>query len=153
MNNAASESNIHSTNSGYLLVTPPAGMSISSSGLISWTPAASQTLTTNTIMTVVTNGNPYDLVTPRLTATNSFQVIVLPNLSATNLTRSVVNGTSLALNWPADHTGWRLQIQTNSLAKGLGTNWATFAGSTATNQEVIFMVRTNGAVFFRMAYP
>ena len=30
---------------------------------------------------------------------------------------------SLILSWPWDHTGWRLQAQTNSLAIGLGTNW------------------------------
>jgi hypothetical protein len=151
--NTATEPNIHSTNAGYQLVAPPAGMTISSSGVISWTPAANQTLTTNTVTTVVTNGNPYDSVNPRLTATNSFQISVLPNLTVTSLTHFTANGTNLGLTWPADHTGWRLLIQTNPLSKGLGTNWATFPGSTATNQEIIPFMPTNAAVFFRMAYP
>jgi uncharacterized repeat protein (TIGR01451 family) len=76
--NTATNSNIHSTILGYGLVDPPAGMSISASGIITWTPAQNQSPSTNTIITVVTNSNPYDLVNPRLTATNSFMVIVLP---------------------------------------------------------------------------
>jgi uncharacterized repeat protein (TIGR01451 family) len=76
--NTATNSNIHSTILGYGLVDPPAGMSISASGIITWTPAQNQSPSTNTIITVVTNNNPYDLVHPRLTATNSFTVIVLP---------------------------------------------------------------------------
>jgi hypothetical protein len=57
------------------------------------------------------------------------------------------------LSWPADHTGWRLEIQTDTLAQGIGTNWVTFSGSSATNQVVVPISQTNGAVFFRMVYP
>ncbi len=74
--NAASESNIHSTTTGYGLLNPPAGATISSSGVIAWTPSQSQSPSTNIITTVVTNDNPYDAISPRLTATNSFTVIV-----------------------------------------------------------------------------
>jgi hypothetical protein len=75
--NAATESNIHSTNAGYVLRAAPSGMMIDSRGVISWTPAASEALTTNPVTTVAINGNPYDLITPRLSATNSFTVIAL----------------------------------------------------------------------------
>jgi hypothetical protein len=74
--NAASEPNIHSTTIGYGLINPPAGASISAGGVITWTPSQLQSPSTNVITTVVTNSNPYDLVNPQLTATNSFTVIV-----------------------------------------------------------------------------
>jgi autotransporter-associated beta strand protein len=60
---------------------------------------------------------------------------------------------ALALSWPADHIGWRLEAQTNSLAAGLGTNWVTVENSPATNQVTIPLSTTNGSVFFRLVYP
>jgi len=74
---------------------------------------------------------------------------------ATNPTNLVyqVSGGTLTLSWPGDHTGWRLQAQTNSLAQGLGTNWFDVAGATATNQMLIPINATNGSVFYRMTYP
>jgi hypothetical protein len=151
--NAATEPNIHSVTGGYLLLAPPAGAAINSSGVITWTPAQNQTLTTNTISTVVTNSNPYDLVSPHLSSTNSFTVIVLPNTGMTNIVALNSGGTNLTLSWPADHTGWRLEMQTNSVLQGLRTNWAAVGGSVATNSVVVPIVRTNGSVFFRMVYP
>jgi hypothetical protein len=63
-----------------------------------------------------------------------------------------VKGDQIALNWPADHTGWRLQVQTNSLAQGLGTNWSGLAGATATNQITLPLNFANPAVFYRLVY-
>ena len=151
--NSATEPNIHSVTGNYLLLASPAGAAIDNSGVITWIPAQNQSLTTNTITTVVTNSNPYDLVNPHLNSTNSFSVIVVPNTVATNIAALNSGGINLTLSWPADHTGWRLEIQTNTLARGLGTNWATFTGSSATNKEIIPIVRTNDTVFFRMVYP
>ena len=74
--NTASETNIHATTTGYALVNPPAGMSISASGIITWTPAQTNSPGTNIITTVVTNNDSFDTVNPNLTATNSFTVIV-----------------------------------------------------------------------------
>jgi len=74
--NTASNANLHSVIAGYGLVDAPAGMSIDGSGIITWTPGQSQSPGTNTIVTVVTNSNPYDQLNPQLTATNSFTVIV-----------------------------------------------------------------------------
>jgi hypothetical protein len=59
------------------------------------------------------------------------------------------SGGNLTLTWPADHTGWRLQAQTN----GLGTNWFDVLGANITNQIVVPVNGTNGSVFFRMVYP
>ncbi len=78
-------------------------------------------------------------------------VSFIVNTAPTNLVTSVTNG-SLTLSWPVDHTGWTLQSQTNSLSKGLGTNWTDVVGSAATNRVIIPIVSTNGSVFFRMKY-
>jgi len=69
----------------------------------------------------------------------------------TNITFSV-SGTTLSLAWPADHTGWTLQEQTNDITVGLGTNWVDVAGSASSNSAVITIVPTNPAVFFRLRY-
>ena len=72
--------------------------------------------------------------------------------SRTNLTISVT-GNSLDISWPSDHTGWRLESQTNTVQVGLGNNWFTVPNSTTTNHMVIPIDSANGSVFFRMAYP
>jgi hypothetical protein len=74
--NSASEPNIHSATIGYGLLSAPAGMTINTNGIVTWTPTQSQSPSTNTVTTVVTNSNPYDALNPQLTATNSFTVIV-----------------------------------------------------------------------------
>jgi len=60
---------------------------------------------------------------------------------------------SLTLSWPADHTGWRLQAQTNSLAKRVGTNWFDVPGSAATNSMSLPVDLRYGSVFYRLIYP
>ncbi len=70
----------------------------------------------------------------------------------TNITFQLTADT-LKLSWPGDHTGWRLQEQTNGLAQGLGTNWVDVVGSTGTNQMNVPINPTNSAVFFRLIYP
>jgi autotransporter-associated beta strand protein len=60
---------------------------------------------------------------------------------------------NLILSWPADHTGWRLQAQTNPLTFGLGTNWADVSGVGSTNQRILPISQGNGSVFFRLVYP
>ena len=69
------------------------------------------------------------------------------NATATNIVFSVSNN-QMTLSWPADHTGWQLQAQTNSL----GTNWVTIGGSSATNQVLMAINPSNNAVFYRLVY-
>jgi hypothetical protein len=59
----------------------------------------------------------------------------------------------LQFSWPADHTGWQLQSQTNDLTSGLGTNWVNVASSTQTNQMTVPLNSTNDSVFFRLVRP
>ena len=69
------------------------------------------------------------------------------NISAT------VSGPNLTLAWPADHTGWKLQVQTNAPGAGLGTNWFDVPGATLTNQFTLPINPANASVFFRLALP
>ena len=74
------------------------------------------------------------------------------NSTPTNIT-AVVSGNQLTLSWPADHTGWRLQVQTSSLSTGLGSNWIDVTGSTSVNSMSFTINPANGTVFYRMVYP
>jgi hypothetical protein len=74
------------------------------------------------------------------------------NTNPTNIV-AVLTGNQLNLSWPADHTGWRLQVQTNSSSTGLGSNWVDVPGSTSVNSVNFTVDPANGAVFFRMIYP
>ncbi len=85
-------------------------------------------------------------------ATGAVIVTTTVNTGSTNIMTSFANG-QLTLTWPQDHTGWQLQVQTNDLTLGLGTNWVDVAGSTTTNQVIIPINVTNGSVFYRMVYP
>jgi hypothetical protein len=46
-----------------------------------------------------------------------------------------------------------LQVQTNFLAMGFGTNWVTVAGSSGTNQMFLPFSPYSPSVFFRLSYP
>ena len=107
----------------------------------------------------VTNGNLMTITAPAgILFTNNLAVdgsiSVLPNV-ATNPTNIVVSvaGNQLILSWPADHTGWHVQVQTNTLATGLSTNWVTIPGTDASNGYTNTINGTNGAVFYRLTYP
>ncbi len=60
---------------------------------------------------------------------------------------------SLTLSWPADHIGWRLQAQTNSISIGLRTNWHDVSNSGSTNQATFPLDPAAGSVFYRLVYP
>ena len=82
--------------------------------------------------------------------TNNGTLTVVSTLSPTLVAQ--MNGGLLTFFWPLDHTGWRLQIQTNDLPQGLGTNWMDVAGSTVTNQLAMPINPTDGSVFYRLFY-
>jgi autotransporter-associated beta strand protein len=73
------------------------------------------------------------------------------NTTPTNITVTVSNG-NLNLSWPADHIGWRLQVQTNALSVGLGTNWMDVPGSTEVNHINVPIDTTKGTIFYRMIH-
>jgi hypothetical protein len=90
--------------------------------------------------------------TNKLAVNGSFAVVQAVNLTPTNITTQVSGG-NLTLNWPADHTGWRLQAQTNDNDLGLGTNWFDVSNSTATNAFIIPINQNVSGVFYRLIFP
>jgi hypothetical protein len=95
------------------------------------------------------NGNTLALTLTNAYGTNiSFVTLTVSNpvnASRTNIVVATTNS-NIYLSWPADHTGWTLQVQTNSLT-GI---WFDVAGSKLTNQIVAPINTTNQSVFFRM---
>jgi hypothetical protein len=102
------------------------------------------------------NGNELSLtVSNAYGMTNAVVFLTITNgvnQNPTNIVFAVTNN-QLSLSWPADHTGWQLQAQTNSVSVGINTNWANVSGSTGTNRVFIPINLTNGAVFYRIVYP
>jgi hypothetical protein len=126
-----------------------------------------------------TNGGPYALLA-NLAATNYSDSVVTPGttnfyvVAATNAAGESGNsiqasaaplpsnvstnlnfqasGNQLQVSWPADHIGWRLEVQTNNLAVGLSTNWVSL-GYDTTNQVSLLTNPSNGSVFYRLVYP
>jgi hypothetical protein len=123
----------------------------SSFNLLNYTPESGLLFTNTTLpapgyITWQTNYNATGFVLSVIARTAT-------NTVSTNLDLSTLNGTNVFLQWPGDHTGWRIQTQTNLPTVGLSTNWATLAGSSLTNQIIVPVDKTNGSVFFRMIYP
>jgi hypothetical protein len=66
-----------------------------------------------------------------------------------------LSGNQLTLSWPANHTGWQLQSETDSVSVGIITNsanWVNVAGSTITNKIITAINPGNGCVFYRLIY-
>jgi hypothetical protein len=60
---------------------------------------------------------------------------------------------SLQLLWTSSGVPWQLQVQTNSLASGLGTNWVNVPGGVATNQLSVPLIPGSPALFYRLVSP
>ena len=139
---------------GTLVVTNigPALVAGDSFQLFSSAPASSFTLVS---LPAGDNGMLYTW-TNKLAINGSIAVLTATasvNTNPTNITYQATSTNTLVISWPADHIGWRLQEQTNTLQVGLSTNWVTVPGSTNINQVVIPIVPANGSMFFRLTYP
>jgi autotransporter-associated beta strand protein len=78
--------------------------------------------------------------------------LLVSSITPTNLAMVFTNG-MLKFSWPADHLGWMLQVQTNFLGAGLGTNWFSLPATAATNQFTDNIGLTNRSVFYRLTFP
>jgi len=74
--NTATDADLPANSLSYQLVNPPTGLVINANGVISWTPTETQGPSTNVIVTIVTDHNPWAFNAQQLTATNSFTVVV-----------------------------------------------------------------------------
>jgi hypothetical protein len=134
--NAATDAQSPPQTLTYALVSPPAGATITTNGIITWTnvPLALAGTTTNTITTVVTDNG-----TPALSATNVITVWVNPIPSLGSVTYGT-NGTTL--QW----TGWtneQFQVQwTTNLAAPV--TWTLYPD----NVTPLTITSTNGAFSF-----
>ena len=75
------------------------------------------------------------------------------SLAPAALSSESTSGNQMRLFWPADHIGWRMQMQTNGPGFGLGTNWFFVVGSERTNQIFLSVAASRGSVFCRLVYP
>jgi hypothetical protein len=127
----------------YQLVSPPAGASIDTNGIITWRPALGQGIGTNLITTVVADNG-----VPPFYVTNSFSVVVLsrPMIAASTAANSV------ALAWPGDLTGCQLQTTTNL---GPGSQWqpVTNAPQSINGRWTVTIQPLNGRSFYRLLQP
>ncbi|MGA2248555.1 MAG: malectin domain-containing carbohydrate-binding protein [Verrucomicrobiota bacterium] len=105
----------------------------------------------------LTDGTLYYFV---VSATNTFgesansdQVSARPASIASPQVTVGNSGSQIYLGWPADHIGWRLQMQTNSIGEGLGANWVDLTGSDSTNQIAVPISLENSCAFFRLVFP
>ena len=125
-------------------------------------PAFTWTVSDTNIATVNASG----LVTSRAPGTNTVTVttfdggfaanavVIVTNLTSSPwLTWSRNSGSNLVFSWPADHRGWWLQVQTNAMNVGLGTNWVILPGSASVVTWTNTINPANANVFYRLAYP
>jgi outer membrane protein assembly factor BamB len=127
----------------YTLLDPPAGVSIDTNGIITWTPQATGT---NLITTVVTDNG-----TPSLHVTNSFSVVVLGAVSRPVIT-AFAAANSVAIAWPGDLTGCQLQSTTNL---GPSSLWqpVTNAPQSINGRWTVTIQPLNGRRFYRLLQP
>jgi hypothetical protein len=155
VSNAATDTDIPANILTYTLINPPAGMAISTNGLITWTPSADQELTTNLITTVVTDNG-----SPPLSATNSFTLVVgnatnsppilpvLPDLTVVQGTFLTITNIATDTDIPAT-TNFYMLVNPPPGAKIYQTNgvieWATM-WTPAPSTNVIETVATDNGV-------
>jgi hypothetical protein len=84
---------------------------------------------------------------------NSIEASARPVSPAQTPLNFVMSSGQIQFSWPMDHTGWHVQIQTNSLNAGIGTHWVTVPNSNVTNQFSVPINPTSGNVFFRLVFP
>ena len=135
---------------GTIVISNVGVQAITSSTILPLFSAAHYTAGTVNILPA-SPGNGLHWDTSYLAVDGTLRVISV-NTTPVSMT-SVVSGGTMTLSWPGDHTGWRLQTQTNSLNVGLSSVWFDVPGSTGTNSVTMPIAPGNPTVFFRLVYP
>jgi fibronectin type 3 domain-containing protein len=124
---------------------------------VSYFPIVTEVTSPSYLDTELLNGTKYYYVVSATNSagesSNSISVGAQPVSTIPPRFVFAVSDGQIRLNWPQDHMGWQLQMQTNLLDVGLGTNWMNVPDSTLTNQCSMPINLINGSVFFRLTYP
>jgi poly(beta-D-mannuronate) C5 epimerase len=130
----------------YAFNSAPNNAVITSSGIIYWTPTASQGPSTNLFTTVVADNG-----VPVLNATNNFTVIVTNGISGPGMLltirRDSTNG--VVVSWPSFPGGWTLEQSTNLLSPGwveVNSGLISLFG----NEFQAVITNLNGAAYYRL---
>ena len=103
------------------------------------------------------NGTTYYYVVAALNiygpGTNSLEASAQTISTAVMPINLIVGGNQMQFTWPSNHIGWHLQMQTNALNTGMGTNWVNVPGSTTTNQMTFPVDPAIQSALFRLVYP
>jgi hypothetical protein len=128
----------------YSLLEAPQGASIDQNGVINWTPGLDQAPSTNWITSVVIdNGSPAQ------SATNRFQVMVLPASQCYPTLAATVGGAGLELSWPAN---WSNYVMEGSTSIDGSSPWLPIT-NVQTAPDLHFYITaplTNTQQFFRL---
>jgi hypothetical protein len=97
----ATDSDIPTNPLTFALVSGPPGLTVSTNGVIDWTPGEVQGPSTNTVLISVTDTNPVAVNAKSLSVTNSFQIVVnevnLPPVLTVPANQVIVEQTLLAV--------------------------------------------------------
>jgi autotransporter-associated beta strand protein len=99
-------------------------------------------------------GEQLKFISPGVTFTDNQDgtISVASVATGTPAVTATVSGGQLNMSWPSVWTGLHVQVQTNTLAKGLGTNWFTIPGTDLNNSySATLGKQTNSSVFYRLA--
>jgi|GEM_PF-1498929 len=89
--NGATDADLPAAELSYVLLNAPAGAVISSAGIVTWTPTADQAPGTNWLVSVVSDGEA--------SATNAFQVVVIPVLEPPVLLSIEMADEGVVIEW------------------------------------------------------
>jgi hypothetical protein len=141
--NTAADADLPANSLTYTLLNPPAGATIDTNGVITWTASASPLAVgvgpfTNVFTTVVTDFNPWAVNEQALSATNSFGVAVSSAPPPPEITSLQFSNEQAVLTWSSSAgSGYRVQYVDNLS----NTNWinlspdVTADGPTATTTD------------------
>jgi fibronectin-binding autotransporter adhesin len=87
--------------------------------------------------------------TNKLAVDGTIAVLSIITTTPPYLTNSIT-GSVLNFSWGAGYLGYHMEVQTNSLSTGLGTNWVTVPGTTTVTATNFTINPANGSVFYRL---
>ena len=141
----ATDTDVPAQTLNFSLSDQPPGASITTGGLFTWTPAQNQAPGTNAITVIVADSG-----TPSLTATQTFNVIIIP--PPRNLTIARTNATEVVLTWQA-FAGRSYRVEYVETVDALGTSWTPIGNPlTATGDTLSFTdpIAPNAQRFYRV---